>query len=131
MAPSPTGPIHIGNMHTAFFNWLFARGRGGKFILRFEDTDRERSDPKYEKLIFEEMRWLGLDWDEGPDIGGPCAPYRQSERLPLYQEFARRLAASGHVYPCYCTEEELNAERAEAQRAGRAYKYSGRCRSLD
>jgi len=131
MAPSPTGPIHIGNMHTAFFNWLFARGRGGKFILRFEDTDRERSDQKYERLIFDEMRWLGLDWDEGPDIGGPCAPYRQSERLPLYQEFACRLAASGHVYPCYCTEEELEAERAEAQRAGRAYKYSGRCRSLD
>ncbi len=130
VAPSPTGPIHVGNMHTAFFNWLFARGRGGAFILRFEDTDLERSDPKFERLIFEEMRWLGLDWDEGPDIGGPYGPYRQSERLPLYEEYARRLVESGHVYPCYCTAEELEAERAEAQRAGVAYKYSGRCRRL-
>lgn len=131
MAPSPTGPVHIGNMHTALFNWLFARRTGGKFILRFEDTDRERSDVKYERLIYDEMRWLGLDWDEGPDIGGPYGPYRQTERLPLYAEFAQRLLARGCVYPCYCTEEELAAERAEAQRAGRAYKYSGRCRNLD
>ncbi len=131
MAPSPTGPIHIGNMHTAFFNWLFARRTGGKFVLRFEDTDRERSDVKYERLIFEEMKWLGLDWDEGADVGGPYGPYRQTERLPLYAGYAQRLLASGHVYPCYCSEEELAAERDEAQKAGRAYKYSGRCRSLD
>lgn len=131
MAPSPTGPIHIGNMHTALFNWLFARGAGGKFILRFEDTDRERSSEKFERLIFDEMKWLGLDWDEGPDIGGPFGPYRQMERLPLYAEYVRRLLGSGHVYPCYCTAEELDAERAEAQKTGRAYKYSGRCRRLD
>lgn len=131
MAPSPTGPIHIGNMHTALFNWLFARKHGGSFVLRFEDTDRERSRPEYERLIFDEMRWLGLDWDEGPDIGGPYGPYRQTERLDLYAEFARRLLESGHVYPCYCTPDELEAERREAQRAGRAYKYSGRCRRLD
>jgi len=131
VAPSPTGPIHIGNMHTAFFNWLFARNTGGAFILRFEDTDRERSREDYERLIFEEMKWLGLDWDEGPDIGGPYGPYRQSERLDLYADYARRLEESGHVYPCYCTPEELAAERARAQEEGRAYKYSGRCRRLD
>lgn len=130
MAPSPTGPIHIGNVHTAFFNWLFARKTGGVFVLRFEDTDRERSDARFERLIFDEMKWLGLGWDEGPDVGGPYGPYRQSERLSLYTEYARRLVASGHVYPCYCTAEELEAERAEAQKAGRAYKYSGRCRRL-
>jgi glutamyl-tRNA synthetase len=117
-------------MHTAFFNWLFARGSGGTFILRFEDTDRERSDEKFEKLIFEEMKWLGLDWDEGPDIGGDYGPYRQSERLPLYADFARRLVDSGHVYNCYCTPEELDGERKEAQKAGQAYKYSGRCRRM-
>lgn len=131
MAPSPTGPIHIGNMHTALFNWLFARRSGGKFVLRFEDTDRERSDVKYEKLIFDEMKWLGLDWDEGADVGGPYGPYRQTERLPLYAAYAQRLVDSGHVYPCYCTEQELTAAREEAQKAGRAYKYSGRCRGLD
>ncbi|RJQ06160.1 MAG: glutamate--tRNA ligase [Bacillota bacterium] len=131
MAPSPTGPVHVGNLHTALFNWLFARGRGGKFVLRFEDTDRERSEAGFERLIFEEMRWLGLDWDEGPDVGGPYGPYRQSERLPLYREYAERLLGSGHVYPCYCTQEELDAERREAQKAGRAYKYGGRCRRLD
>jgi len=131
MAPSPTGPIHVGNMHTAFFNWLFARGTGGTFVLRFEDTDRERSDVKYEQLIYDEMKWLGLDWDEGADIGGPYGPYRQTERLPLYGEYVRRLLASGHVYPCYCSPEELDTERSEAQKVGRAYKYSGRCRRLD
>jgi len=131
VAPSPTGPIHIGNMHTAFFNWLFARRTGGSFVLRFEDTDRERSDEKYERLIFEEMKWLGLDWDEGPDVGGPYGPYRQTERLGLYEDYVRRLRESGHVYPCYCTPEELAAERADARDAGRAYKYSGRCRRLD
>jgi nondiscriminating glutamyl-tRNA synthetase len=130
MAPSPTGPIHIGNLHTAFFNWLFARGSGGTFVLRFEDTDRERSDAKYEQLIYDEMKWLGLDWDEGPDIGGPFGPYRQTERLPLYAAYAERLIASGHVYSCFCTQEELDAERTEAQRTGRAYKYGGRCRNL-
>lgn len=117
-------------MHTAFFNWLFARQTGGTFVLRFEDTDRERSDPKYERIIYEEMRWLGLDWDEGPDVGGPYGPYRQTERLPLYADYARRLQESGQVYLCYCTPEDLDAEREAAQKEGRAYQYSGRCRNL-
>lgn len=130
MAPSPTGPIHVGNMHTALFNWLFARSQGGTFILRFEDTDRERSKPEWEQVIYEEMRWLGLDWDEGPDIGGPCGPYRQMERLDLYREYADKLLASGHAYHCYCTPEELNAERQEAQRRNQVYLYSRRCLHL-
>lgn len=130
MAPSPTGPIHVGNLHTALFNWLFARSQGGTFILRFEDTDRERSKPEWEQVIYDEMRWLGLDWDEGPDIGGPVGPYRQMERLDLYREYTDRLLASGHAYYCYCTPEELNAERQEAQRRNQVYLYSRRCLHL-
>lgn len=130
MAPSPTGPIHVGNMHTALFNWLFARSQGGTFILRFEDTDQERSKPEWEQVIYDEMRWLGLDWDEGPDIGGPSGPYRQMERLDLYREYADKLLASGHAYYCYCTPEELNAERQEAQRRNQVYLYSRRCLHL-
>ena len=116
MAPSPTGPIHVGNLHTALFNWLFARSQDGVFILRFEDTDQERSKPEWEEVIYNEMRWLGLDWDEGPDIGGPYGPYRQMERLDIYERYAKRLLESGHAYYCYCTPEELDAERAEARK---------------
>lgn len=130
MAPSPTGPIHVGNLHTALFNWLFARSQGGTFILRFEDTDQERSKPEWEEVIFQEMKWLGLDWDEGPDIGGPFAPYRQMQRLDLYDRYARQLLESRHAYRCYCTPEELEAERAEAQSKGIAYLYSRKCRNL-
>jgi len=130
IAPSPTGPVHIGNIHTALFNWLFARKQGGTFILRFEDTDQERSEPRWEELIYKEMRWLGLDWDEGPDIGGPYGPYRQTERLDLYQTYAQELMDRGYAYYCYCTPEELEAERKAAEEAGQAYKYSRRCLHL-
>ncbi|MFO7171724.1 MAG: glutamate--tRNA ligase [Bacillota bacterium] len=129
-APSPTGPIHVGNAHTMLFNWLWARSQGGTFVLRFEDTDQERSRPEWEEVIINEMKWLGLDWDEGPDIGGPYAPYRQMGRLHLYQEYLEKLKAVGAVYPCYCTPEELAAERAEADRKKVAYKYSRRCLRL-
>lgn len=130
IAPSPTGPIHVGTMHTALFNWLFARGNGGKFIVRLEDTDQERSRKEWEDVIYSEMKWLGFDWDEGPDIGGPYGPYRQMERLDLYRKYAQQLLETGHAYYCYCTPEELEAERTEAQKRGVAYKYSRRCREL-
>ncbi|MFZ5816228.1 MAG: glutamate--tRNA ligase [Bacillota bacterium] len=130
IAPSPTGPIHVGNVHTALFNWLWARKVGGQFILRFEDTDQERSRPEWEQVIFEDLKWLGMDWDEGPDIGGPYAPYRQMHRLEIYREYAQRLLESGHVYKCYCTREEEDADRKEAQAENRVYQYKGRCRNL-
>lgn len=130
IAPSPTGPIHVGNVHTALFNWLWARREGGKFILRFEDTDRARSRSEWEQVIYDDLTWLGIDWDEGPDIGGPYAPYRQMDRLHMYQEYANKLLASGHVYKCYCTKEEEDADRKEAQAQGHPYQYKGRCRNL-
>ncbi len=130
IAPSPTGPIHVGTIHTALFNWLFARSQGGTFIIRLEDTDQERSRPEWEEAIYREMRWLGLDWDEGPDVGGPYGPYRQTERLELYREAVERLLASGHAYRCYCTPAELEAERQAAQQRGQPPMYSGRCRHL-
>lgn len=129
-APSPTGPIHVGNAHTMLFNWLWARNQGGQFILRFEDTDRARSSPEWEQVIYDEMRWLGLDWDEGPDIGGPYAPYYQMGRLDLYRAYCERMKDAGAIYECWCTPEELAAERAEADRQKVAYKYSRRCCSL-
>lgn len=130
IAPSPTGPIHVGNVHTALFNWLWARREGGKFILRFEDTDRARSRSEWEQVIYDDLTWLGIDWDEGPDIGGPYAPYRQMDRLHMYQEYANKLLESGHVYKCYCTKEEEDADRKEAQAQGHPYQYKGRCRNL-
>lgn len=131
MAPSPTGPIHTGNVHTAMFNWLFARQSGGAFVLRFEDTDQARSERRWEEVIYGELRWLGLDWDEAPDRGGDFGPYRQSERLGLYQEWAGRLLRLGAAYECYCTVEEIAAERQRSQAAGRPYQYDRRCRYLD
>ncbi|HEY8345782.1 MAG TPA: glutamate--tRNA ligase family protein, partial [Symbiobacteriaceae bacterium] len=116
IAPSPTGPIHVGNVHTALFNWLWARKEGGKFILRFEDTDQARSKPEWEQVIYEDLKWLGITWDEGPDIGGPYGPYRQMARLDLYRKYAEQLLQDGYVYKCYCTKEELDREREEAQR---------------
>ncbi|HET7560475.1 MAG TPA: glutamate--tRNA ligase [Limnochordia bacterium] len=130
IAPSPTGPIHAGTIHTALFNWLFARHMGGRFILRLEDTDRARSDVKWEEVIYQELRWIGLDWDEGPDVGGPYGPYRQTERYALYQETARRLLEQGRAYRCFCTPEELEADRKAAESSGQATVYSGRCRHL-
>ena len=127
-APSPTGYVHVGNARTALFNWLFARHYGGDLILRIEDTDVERSEARYETQLMADLRWFGLDWDEGPDRGGPFAPYRQSERRPLYRRRALELMDRGQAYFCFCTPAELEAEREEALKAGRQPKYSGRCR---
>jgi len=103
-APSPTGFPHIGNYRTALFEWLAARHSGGQFVLRVEDTDRKRLVPGSMEAIMEGLKWLGLEWDEGPDVGGPYGPYLQSERLALYKEYADKLIAQGHAYRCYCTE---------------------------
>ena len=127
IAPSPTGFAHLGTASTALYNVLFARKQGGTFVLRIDDTDAERNRPEYEALIYESLHWLGLDWDEGPDKGGPCNPYRQSERLDLYREQAARLITEGKAYRCYCTPDELEAERKQAQVEKRPYKYSRRC----
>src|SRR5207344_2318843 len=102
-APSPTGQLHVGNVRTALFNWLMARGSGGTFILRIEDTDAERSTLESDATILEDLRWLGLDWDEGPDVGGAVGPYRSSERLGKYRSHANVLMAQGKAYYCFCT----------------------------
>ena len=127
IAPSPTGFAHLGTASTALYNLVFARQEGGTFVLRVDDTDVERNRPEYEQLIYEGLHWLGLDWDEGPDKGGPHAPYRQSERLDVYKQHAARLLADGTAYRCYCTPEELDAERKQAQAEKRPYRYSRRC----
>ena len=135
-APSPTGLLHVGNARTALYNWLFARRTGGQFILRIEDTDLERSEVRYEDQLIEDLNWLGLDWDEGPDEPsgatnkGAYGPYRQSERLAIYAEYTERLLAEGKAYRCFCTPEELEAERAQAVATQGPQIYSGRCRSL-
>ena len=129
-APSPTGQLHVGNARTALFNWLLAHGKDGTFVLRIEDTDAERSTRESEQSILEDLRWLGLDWDEGPDVGGPHGPYRQSERLHLYTSYANELLASGHAYYCFCSAETLDADRQADLAAGRPPKYHGTCRSL-
>jgi len=129
-APSPTGLLHVGNARTALFNWLLARGHGGTLVLRIEDTDAERSTRESEQGILEDLRWLGLDWDEGPDAGGAHGPYRQSERLDLYRSYATELIENGHAYHCFCSAEELDADRRAALEAGRPPQYSGRCRDL-
>lgn len=130
-APSPTGPLHIGGARSALFNWLFARHHGGTFIVRIEDTDLERSSRQSEENILNALRWLGLDWDEGVDVGGPYGPYRQTERLELYKKNADYLLDSGSAYLCYCTEEELAAERETLMAKGELPRYLGRCRCLD
>lgn len=129
-APSPTGQLHVGNARTALFNWLLARAHGGQFILRIEDTDRERSTTASERAILDDLAWLGLTWDEGPDIGGPCGPYRQSERLATYRAWAERLGKSGDAYYCFCTPDEVERDRQAAVAAGEVPRYSGRCRAL-
>jgi glutamyl-tRNA synthetase len=127
IAPSPTGFAHLGTASTALYNVLFSRANGGTFVLRLDDTDVERNRPEYEQVIYEGLQWLGLDWDEGPDKGGPDGPYRQSERLDLYKQSAAKLLAEGKAYRCYCTPEELDAERKLAQAEKRPYRYSRRC----
>jgi glutamyl-tRNA synthetase len=129
-APSPTGHLHVGNARTALFNWLLARGSGGTMILRIEDTDTERSTPESEAAILRDLHWLGLDWDEGPDTGGAHGPYRQSERLHLYQSYAQELLASGAAYFCFCSAAQLEVDRREALAAGRAAQYAGTCRRV-
>jgi nondiscriminating glutamyl-tRNA synthetase len=129
-APSPTGQLHVGNARTALFNWLLARGSGGTFILRIEDTDAERSTREAEAAILRDLRWLGLDWDEGPEAGGSRGPYRQSERLHLYQSYATELVGADAAYYCFCSTAQLETERQQALAAGRPARYAGTCRKL-
>jgi nondiscriminating glutamyl-tRNA synthetase len=126
-APSPTGHLHVGGARTAIFNWLFARGRGGTFIVRVEDTDQARSTRESEQMVLDDLRWLELAWDEGPDAGGPHAPYRQSERVELYARVADALIERGVAYRCFCTEEELEAKRKVAEVEGRPPHYDLTC----
>jgi nondiscriminating glutamyl-tRNA synthetase len=132
-APSPTGQLHVGNARTALYNWLFARRFGGDFLLRIEDTDIERSEVRYEAQLLDDLRWLGLDWDEGPEARngeGPYGPYRQSERLEIYREHTDRLLAEGRAYRCFCSAEQLDREREQAIAAHLPHVYSGRCRNI-
>ncbi len=131
IAPSPTGDPHVGTAYMGLFNYAFARRHGGKFILRIEDTDQARSTPGSEQAIFEALRWLGIEWDEGPDVGGPFGPYRQSERLPTYALEVERLLQSGHAYRCFCTRERLAELRKQQVEAKGKFGYDGHCRSLD
>jgi glutamyl-tRNA synthetase len=127
VAPSPTGDPHVGTAYMSLFNLAFARQQGGRFVLRIEDTDRARFREDSEQQVFDTLRWLGLTWDEGPDIGGPCAPYRQSERLATYQPYVRRLLEAGHAYRCWCSPERLTEMRAEQQRRKQPTGYDRLC----
>jgi nondiscriminating glutamyl-tRNA synthetase len=129
-APSPTGSLHLGGARTALFNWLYARKTGGTFVLRIEDTDARRSTEESYRGILEGMGWLGLNWDEGPDVDGPCGPYLQSARTVLYHEHLKRLVAEGHAYPCFCSAETLEEMREKARAEKRPPRYDGRCRGL-
>ena len=129
-APSPTGYLHVGGARTALFNWLFARRHGGTFVLRIEDTDAERSSWDMVQGIVDGMRWLGMDWDEGPDVGGPHEPYYQSQRLDRYRAMADRLVAEGHAYFCYCSTDTLQSKRQAAEAAGGGWMYDRTCRNL-
>ncbi len=130
-APSPTGHLHVGGARTALYNWLLARSQGGTFVLRIEDTDLERSTEQAIDQIVDGLQWLGLDWDEGPRIGGPHGPYRQMERAGLYAEKADGLLADRKAYRCYCSAEDLDAARSQAREKGEPYIYDGRCQRLD
>lgn len=129
-APSPTGPLHIGNARAALFNYLFAKQNKGSFILRIEDTDKERSELKWVQEIIEELKWLGIQWDEGPDIDGKFGPYKQSQRLDIYKKYLRKLFDKKEVYYCFCSQEELEAKRQEQMARGVAPKYDGKCRNI-
>lgn len=129
-APSPTGYLHVGNARTALFNWLFARQQEGVFVLRVEDTDVERSTAEYDLKLVEDLHWLGLDWDEGPDVGGEYGPYRQSQRLDFYRAHAEKLLDENKAYPCFCSRDELEKEREKALDAGLTPVYSGKCRGI-
>jgi glutamyl-tRNA synthetase len=129
-APSPSGDLHVGNIRTALYDWAYARRTGGTFVLRIEDTDQTRVRPEYIDSALGTLRWLGLDWDEGPEADGKFGPYLQSERLPCYAEWVGRFLADGHAYHCYCTQEELAQRRAAARQAGGPSGYDGHCRQL-
>ncbi len=129
IAPSPTGDPHVGTAYVALVNYCFARQHGGEFVLRIEDTDRARSTAESERAILEALRWCGLDWDEGPDVGGPYGPYRQSERSAIYREYAEKLLASGHAFKCFCTPQRLEEMRVAQRAAGLPSRYDGLCRS--
>ena len=129
-APSPTGALHIGGARTALFNWLFARNQKGKFILRIEDTDRERSTLEANRAIFHGLEWLGLDWDEGTNVGGNYGPYYQTERLEIHQKYAEQLLKEGKAYYCFCTPDELERKRKEAASRKEAPRYDGKCRKF-
>jgi glutamyl-tRNA synthetase len=128
--PSPTGDLHVGNIRTALYDWAFARRTGGTFVLRIEDTDKARVTDAYIDSALDTLRWLGLDWDEGPSVGGPYGPYLQSQRLDIYADWARRFYEAGAAYHCYCTQEEIAARRAAARAAGGPSGYDGHCRDL-
>jgi len=130
-APSPTGLLHVGNARTALFNWLFARQKKGTHVLRIEDTDLERSEARFEAQLLNDLRWLGIDWNEGPDVGGPFGPYRQSDRMDVYRRYAEQLLDDGKAYLCFCSAEELERERQQAAQEHRPQIYSGKCRSYD
>jgi glutamyl-tRNA synthetase len=130
IAPSPTGAFHIGNARTALYNFLFAKKNSGKFILRIEDTDIERSEQKWTDQIIEELKWLGIEWDEGPDIGGEFGPYKQSQRLDIYKKYLEKLLNEDKAYYCFCTEDELESKRQEHMSRGVAPKYDGTCAHL-
>src|SRR5580700_12103785 len=130
IAPSPTGDPHVGTAYIGLINFIYAGQRNGKFVLRIEDTDRARFVATSEQMIFDALRWLGLEWDEGPDVGGPYGPYRQSERTKIYREHADLLLANGSAYRCFCTAEELEIARKQQMSAKLPPRYSGTCRAL-
>ncbi|NBX70482.1 MAG: glutamate--tRNA ligase, partial [Actinobacteria bacterium] len=128
--PSPTGNPHVGMVRTALFNWAYARHTGGKFVFRIEDTDSARDSEQSYKDLLDSLRWLGLDWDEGPEVGGPFGPYRQSERMDIYADVAQKLLDGGYAYHCYCSPEELEGRREAAKAASKTPGYDGKCRTL-
>ena len=130
IAPAPTGPCHVGIARTALFNYLFTRRNQGVFVMRLEDTDVARSRREFEQDVYDGLRWLGLDWDEGPDVGGDYGPYRQSERKSIYEAHLRKLIESDHVYPCFCTSEELQEERDRRMKQKLPPRYGGKCAGL-
>ena len=128
-APSPTGDLHVGNIRTALFDWAYARHTGGKLIFRIEDTDRERVTDEYNSRAIATLRWLGLQWDEGPEVGGPYGPYLQSQRLDIYTQWAQTFLKNGDAYRCYCSTEELEARREKQRELNQAPGYDGKCRT--
>src|SRR3989338_946784 len=126
--PSPTGPAHIGTARTILFNYLFAKQHKGETVLRIEDTDKERSKLEWVQNIIDELKWLGIEWNEGPDVGGKFGPYKQSQRLDIYKKYLEKLLAEKKAYYCFCLPEDLEAKRQDQQSRGLAPKYDGKCR---